>query len=96
MINLKVTENGEFSLVEIEIDGGVCEPADLKTLAIPTVKGNLGVVLSGRAPVWCFATLVHHFHPTKWVGTFDPRMGGAVVVESHTSSVGVGDIIPLP
>ena len=95
MIQLTTETQEEFTLVSIEIENGVAEPADLKTLSIPAVDGSKGVVLNGRAPVWVFATLVHHFHATAWVATNDPRLGGAVVVESHKKGVGVGDIIPL-
>jgi len=45
--------------------------------------GTEPVVLSGRLPVWAFAALAHTYHPRPWVGTFDPRLGGAVVVERH-------------
>ena len=94
-ITITAKETNAYTLVNIEIEGGTCEPADLKTLAIPIVKGSKGVILNGRAPIWVFATLVHHFHATQWVATNDPRQGGAVVVESHKSGVAVGDIIPL-
>ena len=85
-----------YTLVDINIEGGTCDPADLKTLSIPTVKGNKGVILNGRAPIWVFGTLIHHFHATAWVATNDPRQGGAIVVESHKSGVAVGDVIPFP
>jgi len=95
MILVKTTETESYTLVDIEIENGAAEPSDLKTMKLPTVKGNKGVVLTGRAPIWVFGTLIHHFHATKWVATNDPRQGGAVVVESHKSGVSVGDIIPL-
>jgi CRISPR-associated protein Csx3 len=94
-ITITATENDNYTLVNIEIEGGTCEPADLKTLVVPTVKGNKGVVLNGRAPIWVFGTLIHHFHATQWVATNDPRQGGAIIVESHKSGVAVGDVIPL-
>jgi CRISPR-associated protein Csx3 len=94
-ITITANETDAYTLVDINIKGGNCEPADIKSLVIPTVKGNKGVVLNGRAPIWVFATLVHHFHATIWVATNDPRQGGAIVVESHKSGVSVGDIIPL-
>lgn len=94
-ITITTKQNDTYTLVDIEIQGGTCDPSDLKTLVIPAVKGSKGVVLNGRAPIWVFATLVHHFHATLWVATHDPRQGGAIVVESHKSGVEVGDIIPL-
>lgn len=95
MIIVKTSESDAYTLVNIEIENGTAEPCDLKTMELPTVKGNKGVVLNGRAPIWVFGTLIHHFHATQWVATNDPRQGGAVVVESHVSGVSVGDIIPL-
>lgn len=93
-ITITATETETYTLVDIAIEGSTCKPADLKTMTIPTVKGNKGVILNGRAPVWLFGTLIHHFHATQWVATNDPRLG-AIVVESHKSGVAVGDIIPL-
>lgn len=55
-----------------------------------------GVVLSGRLPVWVFGSLIHELHPAAWVGTFDPRTGGAVVVQAHTRGVVRGQIIQIP
>lgn len=95
MINLTAKKYDQFTLIEIEIPEGVCTPDDLKNLGYPLVNFQKGVILSGRAPVWVFATLVHEFHPTAWVATFDPRLGGGVVVQSHNKSYSVGDIIPI-
>jgi CRISPR-associated protein Csx3 len=93
-IQIKITQQNDFfTLVEISIEGGVCTPDDLKSLSIPSVKGDAGVVITGRAPIWLVANLVHHYHATAWVATFDPRVGGAVVVETHQRRIDVGDII---
>lgn len=83
-------------MVEFECDGAL-EPGVLKNLQPPDpVKegfANYLVVLSGRAPVWLYAYLVHFYHPTKAVATYDPRLGGAVVVQSHVRDYEVGDIV---
>jgi len=88
----------EMFLIEITLVGGVIAPDDLAALiqALPvSAGGEEGVAISGRMPVWAFAAIVHHFHPRPWVGTFDPRLGGAVVVASHTASVAVGSVVPV-
>lgn len=95
MINLSSKQHDNFTLIEIKIDGGICEPSDLKNLGYPLVNYQKGVIISGRAPVWVFATLVHEFHPALWVATFDPRLGGGIVVQTHSKDYSVGDIIPL-
>jgi len=54
-----------------------------------------GIVISGRGPIWLFGTLIHEFHPAKWVACFDPRLGGGVVVQSHDPEVKVGDVVEV-
>ena len=88
---------GGATLIEFEIDGGVCWPADLATLNPPEVDGTKGVVISGRGPVWLYAALAHHYHVTAWVGTFDPRLGGAVVTSRHSRTAPpVGTVVEIP
>jgi len=89
------TEEGEgFTLMKFELEGAI-GPEELRTMTPPRVDATQGVVLSGRGPVWLFAALVHHYHPVAWVGTYDPRLGGAVVVESHVPSYKVGDVVKI-
>lgn len=96
-IILKAIQHQGFSVVEIELPNQSCEPADLKSLELPDgLNHKEGLVLSGRAPVWLFAYLVHQAHIFKWVGTFDPRLGGAVVVETHGGDKQVGEVVEVP
>lgn len=74
-------------------------PEDLKSLRPPNPIAedfaHKGVILSGRGPIWLFGFLVHFYHPTAWLATYDPRLQGAVVVESHSPAVEVGEVIPV-
>jgi len=75
--------------------GRLMMPEDLGILALPPgIDTRGGVVLSGRAPIWLYAHLVHELHPTAWVACHDPRLG-AVVVSTHSRQVQVGQVIPL-
>ncbi|MEM9009420.1 MAG: CRISPR-associated ring nuclease Crn3/Csx3 [Cyanobacteria bacterium P01_F01_bin.86] len=70
-------------------------PDDLRSLSLPSgIDATGGVVISGRAPIWLYAYLVHELHPTAWVATYDPRLG-AVVVVTHSRQVKTGQVIPL-
>lgn len=70
-------------------------PDDLQALTLPSgIDATGGVVISGRAPIWLYAYLVHELHPTAWVATYDPRLG-AVVVVTHSRQVKTGQVIPL-
>lgn len=90
-------ERHEATILNFEIEGGICEPSDLATLELPEVEGSLGLVISGRGPVWLYAALAHHYHVTAWVATFDPRVGGAVVVSTHSRNApSVGSVVSLP
>jgi len=85
-------------LIEITLLSGVITPEELKKLidSIPVPAGGTeGVIISGRLPVWAFAALVHHFHARPWVATFDPRLGGGVVVASHAPGVSIGNIVDI-
>ncbi len=85
-----------FQVIEIELTrpDRLVFPEDLAQLRLPVgIDPRLGVVLSGRAPIWLYGWLVHECHFTRWVACYDPRLG-AVVVSSHSPDVQVGEIIP--
>lgn len=72
-------------------------PQDLATLTLPTgIDTTGGVIITGRAPIWLYAALVHELHPTAWVACFDPRLNGGVVVATHSRQTSMGQVIPLP
>jgi len=82
-----------YILVKFEIKD-VLDPSELKRLNPPEVPAKHGVILSGRGPVWLYGFLVHFYHPSCFVGVYDPRLG-AVVVESHVRNIEAGDVIPV-
>lgn len=91
-ILFKKIEKETYTLIEFQIQGGICTPDILTTLKPPEVDATRGVILSGRGPVWLFGHLIHYYHPTAWIATFDPRLGGGVVVASHMRGVKAGDV----
>ncbi len=96
IIEFKLRKNKEFTLVSFEIKRELV-PEDLKKIKPPDpVKENISnscIILSGRGPIWLYGFLIHFYHPSKAIAVFDPRLDGAVVVESHTFDYKVGDII---
>lgn len=72
------------------------EPTDLQDLQLPVaIDSTIGVIISGRAPIWLYGFLIHELHPTPWVAVYDPRLGGGVVVSTHSRLAKVGQLIPL-
>jgi CRISPR-associated protein Csx3 len=82
--------------IQLVSPDGIIEPGDLKLLKLPdNLQPSQGVVIEGKGPIWLYGFLVHECHATAWVGCFDPRLEGAVVVESHTRAVSVGLVLKL-
>ncbi len=71
----------EFTLVTDVIKPSALAEADLP--AELETRRNLGLIISGRGPVWLYAHLVHRAHPFAWVAVFDPRLNAGVVVMNH-------------
>jgi len=90
--NLK--EKKKYTILKLKLEKGI-NPEILKEIDPPKINGKKGVVLTGRAPIWLYCYLVHYYHPTKFVATYDPRLGGAIIVESHSEEFNVGDIIKV-
>jgi CRISPR-associated protein Csx3 len=86
-----------YQLLEIELTSTdrLVSPDDLGNLELPPgIDTRGGVVLSGRAPIWLYAYLVHELHPTAWVACYDPRLG-AVVVATHSRQAQIGQVLPI-
>jgi len=94
-VKFQTKDHEGFVLVEFELDPPVITPEELKAITPPAVPVGKGVIISGRGPIWLYGAVIHRFHPASWVGVFDLRLGGGVVVESHVPDVNVGDVIEL-
>ena len=83
--------------IELVSPDRLISPPDLASLPLPPgINTTGGVIVTGRAPIWLYAALVHELHPTAWVACFDPRLNGGVVVATHSRQTSVGQVIPLP
>lgn len=81
--------------IELVTKDRLIAPEDLSRLELPAgIDTRNGVVISGRAPIWLYAYLVHELHPTAWVACYDPRLG-AVVVATHSRQTHVGQVLPI-
>lgn len=92
-IEFSAKERQNYTIVSINLGEKAISPDVLSQIKPPEVNATKGIVLDGRAPIWLYSSLVHHYHPTSWVATVDPRLGGAVVVASHNPDVRVGTVI---
>ncbi|MCT7948546.1 CRISPR-associated ring nuclease Crn3/Csx3 [Ancylothrix sp. C2] len=82
--------------IRLRATDGIITPKDLQQLQLPKgIDSTKGIVVEGKGPIWLYAYLTHECHTTAWVGCYDPRLGGAVVVESHSGEVSVGEVWKL-
>lgn len=82
--------------LRITTQDGIITPNDLQGLKLPQdVQFSQGVVIEGRGAIWLYGYLVHECHPAAWVGCYDPRLEGAVVVATHKHEVSVGQVLKL-
>ena len=78
---------------------GVFSPEDLRSATLPSElvgRRQFGLVLSGRGPVFLFATLLHEAHVFAWVAIFDPRLGAVVVQRHRADAPEVGTVLSVP
>ena len=91
-INFSIVEIEEYTIVRFDFTD-IIEPEILTSIDPPQVEPTKGVIISGRGPIWLYCNLTHFYHPVKFVATHDPRLGGAVIVQSHNKEYKVGTII---
>ena len=93
-INFTVVEKELYIIVHFELEEPIL-PEILQNINPPKVNSTKGIILSGRGPIWLYSYLTHHYHPTKFIAIDDPRLGGAVIVESHNPNYKSGEIIKV-
>jgi CRISPR-associated protein Csx3 len=97
-MTITITEKADYTVIEFNLKENF-SPNDIKTISPPDlineIRADKGIILSGRGPIWLYGYLIHFYHPTKFVATHDPRLKGAVVVESHSENYKAGDVINM-
>ncbi|MCM8809843.1 MAG: CRISPR-associated ring nuclease Crn3/Csx3 [Candidatus Omnitrophica bacterium] len=95
-IKFSVKNKDKFALIEFELIKEI-EPSDLGNLNPPDpVKEGFSskvIILSGRGPIWLYGCLIHFYHPTKAIAIYDPRLNGAVIIETHSKDFKIGQLI---
>ena len=89
----------KFVIIHANKDKEILDPEILKTMNPPDPVdekfAHLGVIISGKIPLWLCGFLVHFYHPTSWVAIYVPSIECALVIQSHNITVQVGDRIPI-
>jgi len=97
VVKIKQEEGDYWIKITFELTRNI-HPLELKDIVnkFPEVKGNKILLLSGRAPIWMYGSLVHKYaHLVQAVGIYDPKINGYVIVATHSNEVSTGDIVFL-
>lgn len=97
-LQFKVQEASEFTLVEFFVPNKFMDVSLLPNVAPPTVNGNKGVVLKGRAPAWLTGTLGLAYsrysrHPFVAVYQIGNDSGARVSIRSSAGEPRLGSLI---
>lgn len=92
-IEFLTEEKEKYYIINFKLKDNI-EPSLLKQIKPPKINLRKGLIISGRGPIWLYAFLVHHYHPTPFIAIYDPRLG-AVVIQSHSTKIKVGDVIDI-
>ena len=85
----------DIILYDIGVNGSITPDTPLPPL--PDIPRGSLVVVGGRAPAWRTARAVHDLHgsPAGAIATFDPRLGGVVVVNHNPDLPDVGQVVDV-
>ncbi|RLF82425.1 CRISPR-associated protein Csx3 [Thermococci archaeon] len=95
LVKIQVEEDEKYIRLNFELTKNIY-PTQLPEIIneFPDVQGRKILLLSGRGPIWLYCALIHKYaHLVSAVATYDPKIGGYVVVSSHALDVDVGEII---
>ncbi len=68
----------------------------IRTLTVPPVPPQAGIILSGKLPLWLYTSLAITYRAAPWIAVYQPSLECAVVVCSTHPAYAVGDCIDLP
>lgn len=95
-VEFRVREGPDYVVVEVRPLRDGLRPSDLRGVVPPPIPFDKGVVLAGRAPSWLFCYLARAYYFAPWLAIYDPRLGAAVVFESHVPEVREGSVRRVP
>lgn len=85
------------SVLTFSLPTGNVTPDDIAPAiaSLPPIMGKK-IIISGRGPVWLFGAIVLAVkNNVATVATFDPKLGGGVVIHSISPDHPIGSIIPF-
>lgn len=67
---------------------------EASNLALPIIDPAMGLILSGRLPLWMFTALALAYRDAAWLALYQPQLThDAVVIQSNVPQLGVGDLV---
>ncbi|MDE0243313.1 MAG: CRISPR-associated ring nuclease Crn3/Csx3 [Candidatus Kaiserbacteria bacterium] len=93
-----VTVPHEDIVVEFDIPEEIAPEEFAGAVRELNLNSRMGILLSGKMPVWGWGIVVHIVHVTTYIAILDPCLGGCVVVmvRPDEKQVKVGQVLRIP
>lgn len=89
----------DYQHIEVKLDQKHkhISPDSLKNLELPLEKIdlNLGILFSGKIPLWLFAYLCLKCPSVSWISCYQPQLSGGVVINTKKPTPKIGEVIKI-
>jgi CRISPR-associated protein Csx3 len=93
-MQFRLYDSPDYVHVQVLRRSAHLEYDDLDTWCVPPIPARLGIILSGKLPLWLYTSLALTYRTAPWIAVYQPQVG-AVVVYSTTQAHAIGDCIQL-
>jgi CRISPR-associated protein Csx3 len=93
LLQAHVERRSDHTQIAFHIPGVYLDYDQAPDLRIPPPTPGLGVVLSGKLPLWLYTGLALTYRAAPWIAVYQPPLGCAVIVYSTDPARAVGDCI---
>ncbi len=91
-LSWQTSAQGSACRLDIGITDTYLDPYTTTSYRLMPVDRERGVILSGKLPLWLYATLARAYRENAWVACYQPQLDAAVVVASHGEPA-IGQIV---
>jgi CRISPR-associated protein Csx3 len=99
-LQASLSSRSDHVRVELALRDAYLDYAEADGLYVPPMPPDIGVVLSGKLPLWLWTAISLAYPSVPWLGIYQPRLHDrAVIVKSQIVELAVGQTIhsaPVP
>jgi CRISPR-associated protein Csx3 len=94
LLRVRLFPRPDHIRVELALRDSYLDFAEADGLYVPPVPQDIGIVLSGKLPLWLWTSAAVAYRPASWLGIYQPQLHDrAVVVHSRDPHWTVGQLV---